>query len=351
MPSFSKILQAMGLAPPNESLSISPKAWELNPAGQVARANIWRKLLRLGKSCWGRKFILRALYFVVGFALGFVASYLIKRPGGEQHSWRSLAIDAVIGVVVGLIVWALAELVVTYLEFRFPHKHDFKLRKLISEFIENHAHLDDKEKAKVALSLFLAHEREDDTIEMNMTFGNYLKLLSAATGYTEGNWFATYRLSLTEWNNISDNSASYFRKLKRCRIKKERIVLGPSSEIDQISYDSDIVKDTIDVGAQLLALTLGENERIEDYALFDDRLVITATPADIDDGAASNATYAKTDLNTEMKVQLLKGNFADKYSSIRRRFLRDPRVKRYTSQGRKEHVKKLRSQTEKGEVA
>ena len=233
----------------------------------------------------------------------------------------------------------------TYLEFRFPHRHDFKLRKLISEFIENHAHLDDKEKAKVALSLFLAQEREDDTIKMTMTFGNYLKLLSAATGYTEGNWFATYRLSLTEWNDISDNSASYFRKLKRCRIKKQRIVLGPSSEIDQISYDSDIVKDTIDVGAQLLALTLGENERI------DDQLVITATPSDGDEGAASNASYAKTDLNTEMNVQLLKGNFADKYSSIRRRFIRDPRVKRYTSQGRREHIKKQRSQVEKGEIA
>lgn len=284
----------------------------------ATRVRNWSR--RLKRACWWREFGLRVVYFCVGFVFGDAWLYVLKHTlGVDQYITRS--VELWVNWVTGFAFIALLELIVTHMEFKFPHKECFKLRSLIAHFIESHVALDDQDKARVALSLVNSN-RHVNEIEFETDFINYLKLLSAAVELTQTKWFATYLLPIDEWHAISDHSHEYFSMLKKRRLAaKIRVVVAPKEELAKVNNDSLILAETFDCGARLGRVPReGIFANVRDYALFDDHLVIEAVPLGQND-TDGNILYVHVTPHTRMHVRLIKDDLVSEYVTTRKRIM------------------------------
>lgn len=267
-------------------------------------------LEEIRKTCKRRDIYLRILIFLVGIPVGEI---VLSQLGDSWHNWLG---RVVIAFLSGLILLAISEVVIGigYMEFysRCKFANEFNLKHLIHHFIEEHKEYLPAERAKVALSIILA-DRSMNNVEMKMPFPYYLKLLSAAAVTTQNEWFATYRMPIGKWGEIKKHSVEYFDVLSNARMRKTRVVVRPQEEVDTVSYDSEIVLDTLETGAALCCVKISEDlVGIDDYAIFDDELVITATPLHADAtsevlGLNDDPYFHATDLNRHYSVRLLRG--------------------------------------------
>ena len=335
LPKNSRVSSSKGQSSRGGSEDLEP-----SQGSREVLTSLGRGFVRLLQSCWWREFGLRLFYFLIGVILGVVCLYVIKHTRGfDDHISQQQEI--LIPILTGAITLAFSEIRIAHIEFKFPHRHDFKLRRLITNFVKHHDRFFPEAKAKVALSLFLADPQENE-VEINTSFVNYLKLLSAATISTQREWFATYRMPLDRWEEISKHSNHYFMTLQGSRVKKTRVVIRPQDEIDQINYGSDIVKETLMSSAQLHCIPEAHTSKVEDYALFDDELVIMALPFD-QTGVATSDPYS-VDLETEMRVRILKG--ADKvsqYIKTKRKLEENVCRVSFTKAGQREYTKKTKT--------
>lgn len=300
--------------------------------------------------CRRRDNYLRGTVFLIGFLLGEMVLLVLG------HDWEYGVMRFFIGLMSGGVLFLVSEFGIGIGRIEFiitcGVSGEFKLRHLILHFIENHREYFPTQRARLALSLVLA-DTSLDTVEMKMSFPFYLKLLSAAAITTQHEWFATYRMPLDKWGEITAHSVEYFRVLSRARLKKTRIIIRPEEEINSITYESEIVDHTLDTGAALCCIPNERLKGVEDYAMFDDELVITATPDSQNNSASilglTRDLYDKaTDLDRTYTVRLFRGpDNIGEFLTDKNRLIgitKKNGAKKFTRSGRTKHKKEAGGQ-------
>jgi hypothetical protein len=271
------------------------------------------------EACKHRENWLRLWAVVVGLVSGELLLTLLGNP------WEFSRRRVFVGLTTAVAAYVISEVVIGIglLEF-FNHAHELDLRLRIRYFLENHREIDLAETAKIVLTLILADPRLNN-LEMEIPFTHYLKFLAAATIVTQGEWFATLRLPLSEWSDISENCEEYFGALGRAQFsRKLRIFIGPIDEINNLNDETQVVRETRKVGSPLFCIPINNQlKRIKDYAIFDDTTVITAEPLGQKNsgstlGLASDPYYSNTNPHSKWKVAFLRGpDNISKYKSDR----------------------------------
>lgn len=260
------------------------------------------------ETCRRRENWLRFCAFLFGLVFGELFLALLG------HSWELTLWRILIGFGSGGLAYLVSELIIgiDFLEF-FVAPHELSLRHYIGHCVENHKELYLADTARIVLTIILADEHLDN-VEMEVPFTHYLQLLSAATVTTQKEWFATHRMPLEKWSEISRHSLAYFQALERAQFRnKIRVLIRPAEEISTINDESEIVVDTKKTNAKLFCVPIENSlEGVNDYAIFDGELVITATPIPLGGNPSvlglSGDPYAlATNLERKYLVRLLRG--------------------------------------------
>jgi len=143
--------------------------------------------------------------------------------------------------------------------------------------------MDERRQAEVAVFI-LSSCVGDRKIEFVTTAEIWVKLLTVCAESAKQSWFTTYTISLDDWPRLSDCVKEYTAALANNKgIVKTRNVVQETVPIN--IGDSALVADSKTAGATVYVYQaadvkgiIPERDGVEDYAMFDDKFVISGFP-------------------------------------------------------------------------
>jgi hypothetical protein len=244
---------------------------------------------------------------VVSFLLGLQSAVLF-----DLLEYPSTLVRTVAVVFTFAATFLLTEYLL-YFSLFLIQKDEMRIRHNLREVIKRFNDAKDREKAELALLLTKIVHRisyGDETV-ITTSLANYIRLLAAAVYSTQRGWFATYLLRIEDWQKIVSSIVQYTEALRSSAISKSRYVVVDEQEKHLVANrDEFLIRDTLDAGSAIFfvdkAKLFQHLKGIEDFAMFDDNLVI----------AASGDVFGKQ-AEDPIEIKILTGEALQKYNYYR----------------------------------
>ncbi|SRR6266404_1649296 len=205
--------------------------------------------------------------------------------------------------------------------FALSKAETYELHKHWWKFVQRYDRCTPTTRAKLLFFLFATRgPDEPPELTLDVKLVDYMRLLCAATYFAQNEVSATYTFSISDWADIAQYAEDYSVALKETNLKKKRFVVAPLSSIEQLRADPNnelIVRNTHSEGADIAFVAeevlksrgVELARELEDYALFDGAIVITAgkIPGLSPTLGLATPPQPRYKEDTPMRVRLLKG--------------------------------------------